>query len=251
MRLLTPILLTLCLGQLAFGKAKKETKDFQAGLKLEQYEYLEPSIDVQHKGLLYGVWGEWLWGSALGNGRTTGDLVTGTIDYSGGYYEAGNYFPDTATTFDVITKVSSRLEYPVAPGANIFAGLGARYLYDLGNKSYFYRRTGKWVFIPLGGNIELETSIGKIFFDLQYDFIVYGNMHSQLSDAIPAPDVDHSQSGSGLSLTAGLQNEQYSAALFYEKWSLNESNTVVADGVPYIEPENSSTAVGLKLGYKF
>ena len=251
MRHLFAVLLTLCLGQLAFGKEKKEVKNFQVGLTLKQYEYLEPSIDVEHRGLLYGLWGEWLWGSALGNGRTTGDLVFGTIDYSGGYYEAGNFFPADSTTFDVITKVSTRFEYKVAPSANIFAGLGGRYYYDLGKESYFYRRMGTYVFIPVGGFVELDTEMGKLTFDLQYDFVVYGNIQSKLSDAGPFPDITQTQSGYGLSFAAGWQNDDYSGALFYEKWFLNESNVVSTTSGDFVEPENWSNVIGLKLGYKF
>lgn len=257
MRILSLVLLSLCLGQLALGKNQKQSKDFQFGVTLKNYEYSEPSIDVSHKGLLYGIWGEWLWGSAMGNGRTLADLVFGTLNYHGGYYdEFSNFTPVEADTLDVITKIATRLEYPVAPGIAGFAGFGGRYLYDMGNNpdnlTIFYRRTGLWFFVPVGLNLNLDSSVGKIFFDLQYDFIVYGKFESRLGDSLAgAPTISHTQTGYGLTLTSGLQNDDYSAAVFYETWNLNKSNGVQYGISTFTEPQNSSTAIGLKLGYKF
>lgn len=228
-------------------------KSFQIGATLKSYTYSEPSIDVEHKGLLYGIWGEWLWGSPLGNGRTTGDLVFGTIDYSGSYTDGvGNEFPLNSTTQDIIGKVTSRFEFGPNPGLIFFAGFGGRYLYDMGNGPEFYQRKGLWFFIPVGGYISADTSSGKLFLDLQYDYIVYGKFESRLSDVLAGyPTIEHTQSGYGLTLTGGLQNEDYSFAAFYELWKLNESNAVEFQSFTFTEPENTGTVFGLKLGYKF
>ena len=232
-------------------KTRKVQKNFQAGILLKQYNYVEPAF-VDHTGLLYGVWGEWLWGSALGNGRANGDIVFGNIAYEGSKCDNVSCEPLSSSTLDVISKVSTRLEYNILPGVGVFAGLGGRYLYDKGADTSHYRRTGMWAFIPVGGFVTINTAIGQLLFDLQYEHIVYGTMQSKLSDVSSIyEDITHSQSGSGLALSAGLQTDEYSVTLFSEQWNLDRSNTVETNSGFYTEPANYSTVTGLKLGYKF
>lgn len=252
--------LFLCLGILILSSPamaqekqhKSQAKNFQIGAELRQYHYTEPGY-VDHTGLMYGFWGEWLWNSALGKGRTVGDFVFGSLNYDGALCDASNKCtPYKSSTKDYITKISTRLEYSLNSNTSLFSGLGLRYLYDKGVGIGFYQRTGTWFYLPLGGYINFETSIGTLVLDLQYDFIVYGNFRSNLSDVSSSfTDLSHSQSGYGLSAEGGLKLDDYSVSAFYQLWDLNESDTVVSNGLYFIEPKNNSTSFGLKLGYRF
>ena len=264
MKLQFAVILTICLGLLlpiqaqerpskkAATKIEKNFKSFDFGLELRQYKYVEPGF-VEHNGLLYGVWGEWLWQSAMGSGRTYGNLLFGALSYEGALCDnSNNCTPYSASTNDIIAKGATRLEFNVTSGLNLFAGLGGRYLYDKGEGVGFYQRIGTWLFLPVGVNYGFDTSLGKIILDAEYDLIFYGSFRSNLSAVSSSfKDLTHTQSGHGLALSSTLQLEDYSLGAYYELWDLNESNTLESNGLFFIEPKNNSQSFGLKVGLKF
>ena len=264
MKRFTAVFLTICLGVFSSAGAQEKapaktqtrservSKSFQFGIELRQYKYEEPGF-VEHNGLLYGFWGEWLWRSAMGSGRTNADILFGTLKYDGALCDiSNNCTPYTANTKDIIAKGSIRLEFPLATSTNLITGIGGRYLYDKGEGIGFYQRTGTWLFLPAGVNFNLETSVGKLIFEAEYDYIFYGNFRSNLSEVGSSfTDLTHTQTGYGLYLSTGLQFNDFSISGFYELWDLNESNTVESNGLFFIEPKNDSKAFGVKAGFRF
>lgn len=267
MKCLWLILLTLCLGVSSYcfaqeAKAipvrkkivKKEAKAFLLGTELRQYKYVEPGY-VEHSGLMYGVWGEWYWSSALGDGKVSGNMLFGALDYDGALCNSSNVCtPYQAKTNDVIARLSTRLEFKLNSNFQLEAGVGYRYLYDKGEGIGFYQRTGQWIYFPLGMGFNMDSSAGKFLFNLEYDFLAYGSFKSNLSEAGAGyDDLTHPQNaGYGLIISTGLEfTEEWSGQLFYESWNLDETEPITSGGSSFVEPKNNSQSYGLKLGYKF
>ena len=263
------VLLTICLGYYNVCRAqdraidiKKTTnpekikiekniapKYFLIGADLKDYKYSEPGF-VSHVGLLYGLWGEWYWTSAIGEGKLYGNFIFGSLSYDGALCDLSNKCSAyTSKTNDIIAKINTRLQRNLNNNIYIFAGFGYRYLYDRGEGIGFYTRTGNWAYLPLGANFKF----GNIFFELEYDFIIYGNFKSNLSEVSSKfSDLTHAQQGYGLLFTAGYQiNDTWSIYSTIEIWNLDESEPVASGGSLFVEPKNSSQSLGLKLGYLF
>lgn len=263
--------LTFCLVFCSFAKAqekqtekktvtkneipKHEVKNFLVGGEVRTYNYSEPDF-VSHTGLLYGVWGEWYWTSRLGEGKSYANLLYGALTYDG---EACNIktfacTPLVATTIDYIFRIDSKLEYKLSSAFKLFFGAGYRYLYDKGEGSSFYTRTGQWLFLPLGTEFFIDTAIGKLTFGIEYDVNFYGNVKSNLSEVSSTlNDISSNQQGGyGLELTAGIKiNKKLNTSFIYESWNANDSDISVSGGKSFREPANFSQSYGLRLGYLF
>jgi hypothetical protein len=267
MKISSLILLTLCLGFGSISNSEEESvkpipkmtkklnpksaaKSFVVGGEVRSYRYEESR--VTHSGLLYGVWGEWFWSSALGYGKLYGSLLYGIIDYDGYACNVDLTVCNSlkAPTTDLITRLASRFEIKLSQNFEIFAGLGYRYLYDKGEGGSFYTRTGQWGFIPLGGIFKQ----GKFQFELEYDLVVYGSVKSNLSEAISTlPDIESKQTGgSGLVLSGGYRfNDEFILYAFYEAWNMPDSASVIVGNTKFTEPENKAQSYGIRLGYLF
>lgn len=260
------VTLTICLGFLNKSYAqeklapkkesvRQEPKNFLIGAEVRNYIYSEPGF-VSHEGLLFGIWGEWLWTSGLGDGKIYGNLFYGALTYNGSACNLSGTVcnPLTATTHDLITKINTRLEYKLSSVFQLFLGAGYRYLYDKGEGSSFYTRTGQWVYIPVGAALNMDSSLGNLLFELEYDYTFYGVVKSNLSEVSSTlNDVTSNQKGGyGLVATAGIQiNESLNAYVVYESWNANDSDVMESGGQSFIEPANNSQSYGIKLGYMF
>lgn len=217
------------------------------------YYYNEPGL-VTHSGLLYGVWGVWNWTSFIGNGKLEGGVLYGEIEYDGALCDlSGTCTPHTATTTDVLTKVSSKLEYNLSKNIKLNVGAGLRYLYDRGNGSGFYQRNGMWIYLPLG--LEIKFSVLRKAFSLSLDYepIVFGQMKSNMSEVSSSfADITSTQTGYGATMTLSyFFGKQWLLSAYYELWDLNKSNTVVSNGASFTEPKNQANSAGMRLGYTF
>ena len=239
--------------------AAKASRSFLIGAELRHYTYDEPGF-VQHTGLLYGFWGEWYWSSGLGNGKLYGNAVFGTIDYDGSRTDTntGVTTEYKAKTDDIIAKVASRFEFKLNKSFQLFAGGGYRYYRDMGQGSSFYLRSGQGVFIPVGAEVNFNTSVGRFYLEAEYDQVVWAQIKSNLSEAVSSyPDLTLAQTGYGMVLAAGYKfNPDWMLQVLYEKWHLNESEssgpvTTSQGTVTFNEPENDATSFGLRLGYLF
>lgn len=270
MKLSLLILLTICLGFMSVSvaqekpaepfakmtkfKPKATPKSFVIGAEVRSYRYSEDR--VTHSGLLYGVFGEWYWSSIFGKGKMYGSLLYGSINYDGYVcnIDGTNCRTLTAPTTDLIGRVASRLEWTLNRNLELFAGAGYRYLYDRGDGSSFYTRTGQWFYLPIGMVIHLESGVGKFLIDLEYDLYLVGNMKSNISEAVSTlPDIDSKQnSGGGFITSLGYRiNDSFNVYGFYEAWNLGDSDQVVVGTNTFVEPKNESQSFGVKLGFLF
>lgn len=234
-----------------FIKQKKTQNDkpILVGAELRYYQYSEPELALTHTGLLYGAWGEWNWTSAIGDGKLYGNFLYGVIDYDGALCNKLNVCtPHQAKTTDMISKINTRLFFSVTPEFKGFAGLGYRYLYDLGQGTGFYTRTGNWLYLPLGAELNFE----KFKFEIEYDLIGYGTIMSNLSEASSTyQDLTLNQKGYGLLLSASYDfSSDWSIKGLYELWFLDTSNSMTSGGKTFYEPQNSSQSISVGVGYK-
>lgn len=231
-----------------------QSRAITLGTELRYYNYTEPGV-VSHTGALYGVWGEWLWHSFIGDGRLKGNAIFGSITYDGALCDinGNNCTPYTANTNDIITKVSSRLELSPTKLFKLYGGVGLRYLYDKGEGTGFYQRTGTWIYIPIGFESKFSIAKHNIVIDLEYDAIVSGQMKSGLSEIDSSlSDITHKQTGYGYALDIGyVVSKKWILSAFYEAWVLNRSDVVQTNGLFFVEPENRSNSFGVKIGLDF
>lgn len=231
-------------------RTKALPKSFVVGAEIRSYRYTENR--VTHSGLLYGVFGEWYWSSIFGNGKMYGSLLYGSINYDGYVcnIDGTNCRSLSAPTTDMIGRIASRFEWALNRNFEFFVGAGYRYLYDRGEGSSFYTRTGQWIYLPIG----MMARYGKFFMELEYDLYIAGNMKSNISEAVSTlPDIDSKQTnGGGLILTSGYKiNESLNIYAFYESWSLGDSEKVVVGANTFTEPKSETQSFGLKLGLLF
>lgn len=238
------------------AKASSAGKSFVVGAELRQYQYKEPGL-VEHVGLLYGIWGEWYWMSPIGKGKLYGNLLMGKLTYKGALCDDfGTCYPYEGPTNDVIGKGATRLEYDLSRSFMLFGGIGYRYLYDLGEGAGFYRRTGQWLFVPVGFAFRVagdKSGSGAMNFEVEYDQIVMGQIKSDLSQVSTAfEDLTLKQTGYGLVVKAGYQfTPELSMDVVYERWDLNKSDSATTNNQTFHEPKNHSDSYGVRIGYSF
>jgi hypothetical protein len=160
----------------------------------------------------------------------------------------------TTNQTDLISKTNAEVHMRVSNALNFKAGVGYRYLSNSVAEPGFYLRTGTWAYIPLTVEYRFDVSPQvKMKLDLGYDYIFYGGIASNLSEASSAyKDLYMDQRGYGFN--AGIQIRYanvYSATAYYESWVLNKSEQVETGGETFEEPENSSQSIGIRLGYDF
>ena len=240
-----------------------EGKTFSAltiGAEAVQYRYVEPGL-IAHQGYLIGFFAELPWSRPSGfQGLFKGNLLFGQLDYDGGLCDVntGQCSAYQAKTTDVISRITHRFIFPMPRGFDFFVGPGLRYLYDRGEGSGFYTRTGIYIFAPIGLSFKKD----DYSLDLEADIFLKGLMHSKLSEANSTyGDVDHTQSaGFGHILTVSKKItdakwfQNLIVSIYYESWDVSHSDVVElqvngsASGKFFIEPKNFTQAFGFRLG---
>lgn len=225
------------------------------GGEIRHYRYVEPGL-IQHTGILYGVWVNWFWQSKYFKGVIDANLISGSLKYDGALCDINtNVCTDySARTYDLIHRVTHRFEYAINSDFTAFAGGGFRYLYDKGDGTGFYTRTGTYLFLPVG--VRYQNS--NFSLDTEYDIFLGGTMVSKLSDVNSGySDVTNTQkSGYGVQVTAGYHTN-LSYYLFYETWNVRDSDVVEMkingnpSGIGITEPKNFSESWGFKVGWVF
>jgi hypothetical protein len=240
------------------NKTKKvkllKRQELVIGGELRNYKYSEPGF-VTHEGFMYGGYADYLYRFVPSTSVSVGgNLIYGALNYDGGLCDNfGNCEPYQATTNDLIMRGHGRVH--INPNSNISLqlGLGFRYLSDKGQGQGFYQRTGTWFYVPVAAGFKVPlANQAKLNFLAEYDMIVSGGIKSNLSEVDTTySDVYMTQTGGGLIIKTGYEENQFEVNLFYESWSLNESSPVTTGGSTFIEPKNQSQSFGLQLGMDF
>jgi len=247
---LTPIL--------AYGKQPdlKTAPGVELGITLSNYEYEEPTIDVTLEGYKLG-----LDFSSIGSAgkdwfiRADARFEYGETDYTGSGTQCCNldwYYELRGT----VGRDFDQGTYNLSP----YLGLGYRYLFNdiRGNSStgaVGYRRTSQYIYVPLGATHRLKLdSNARLTTTLEYDFLIKGEQKSYLADTgIPGlTDVVNEQpDGYGLRGSLYYEKNNWSFGPWIQYWNIDRSDTASAGIASGFEPENETTEIGLRLGYRF
>lgn len=239
------------------------TSGSELGLQISDYRYVEQfngGLFMSNVGAKLGLTGShvqtvsggWYWG---GDAR----LAVGTVNYTGSGTKADN--PEQL--FDVRLMGGRDFEmgsYLLSP----YAGLGYRMLFnDLSGLTSTgaagYRRHSKYAYLPVGLTHRFRwDEQARISTSLEYNHLLEGSQQSFFSDTNPLYNdpVNIQKNGYGVRLVSSYETVRWSFGLFYQFWSLQDSDRSVltSSGVgvgALIEPRNTTTEVGAQLKYRF
>lgn len=229
------------------------------GLQISDYQYEEPSLNVKLTGPKFG--GDILLTGSLGHDWfVTGDIrgAFGFSDYSGSGTKNNNF----EDLWDIRVLLGHDFIFETFSLTPI-VGVGYRDFYsdDRGTSSIGdqgYRRQNQLVYIPIG--IEPRFRVlpdARIAPSIEYDYVVTGEQTSTLSDAdVGFPNIsNHQKSGYGIRGSLMWEQQQWAAGPFFDYWSIQQSDTVCADGTVYglcgFEPTNHTIEAGFQVRYHF
>jgi len=140
-----------------------------------------------------------------------------------------------------------------------YIGVGFRYLLNASGLKqsstghYGYDRESRYVYIPIGFNIETKPVNESYFaFRAEYDYFVYGQQTSYLSDISPNyPDITNDQEeGSGLKLSGKYHFDKSGGLEVYmDYWDIADSKLDISGN--FMEPRNTTTELGLKFFWTY
>lgn len=235
-----------------------------ANLETASFVYKEPGV-MTVTGRLNGVSGQIQYKSDSNLWfQANGKYLTGTGNYDGRY---DDFTPATSTdnyrVLDLAAKGMLLTDLGTEVQTSLFIGLGRRVTDDLDDASpsdyyrqhiYNYYSLGTQIVIPH----DFLTSSTLI---LGFDTMYAGTTETRLSDvASYYPDFTlNFKGGSAFNLEWQINRNINSLNLFgglaYQKWTLNESEiatvTVKNKTRQYIEPQNETTTLAVKVGANF
>ena len=235
----------------------------ELGVNAAYYKYEEPGIPVTEKGynagidLAYTVIPKDDWFV-----RGDASFAYGRNDYTGSGTKDDNpyYYAELRGTFGKDYEMEG---YSLSP----FAGIGFRYSRDdlqglTSTGAAGYRRESQYLYIPLG--VTHRTGLkarARLSTTLEFDFFLQGRQKSYLSDVSPSlPELTNEQNtGYGFRGSIYYEKGNWSIGPWFHYWHIDQSEmaaaTVLVSGTPvttfYVEPKNTTTEFGIRLGYRF
>ncbi len=246
------------------AQAKGDDNLYQFGGTTGWVNYLEPGY-ISFYGLMYGVDGVIQLNYSTFDLRMEGSLLYGNVQYDGSVKDTrtGAIAPLKAGAYDYLLNFRIKPEFQFATvGIGEFYfnfGLGERYLNDRVNSDSGYQREINYIYIPIGLRLENKNIGNQSFsFDIEYDLFVVGKVKSHLSDTNAAnPDVTNSQStGWGARVEFEyrflLGSISYGMQPYFQYWNVGTSDAQpYTQGLVLVEPQNSSSMVGLNFNVGF
>ena len=146
-----------------------------------------------------------------------------------------------------------------------YTGLGTRYLTnEMGGKTATsgdmgYDRESTYCYSPIGVEVVKETKNGwDLAFVAEYDVFWGGEQESHLGAFYPDLGVAENEQNSGYGLRASVKignkkNLPFIIEPFIRYWNIDDSDSVnvPAIGIPFMEPSNETTEIGVKLYIRF
>ncbi len=244
------------------------TSEFEVGPELSWIKYKEPGV-AEEKGFMYGVFGDYTarFPSKVVLG-VDGRFSLGQVDYD------SNNTGSIDNIWDFIFEVKGDVGYDIAIMESTrltpYVGLGYRLLRDeLGGSSSTtgalgYDRQSQYFYLPIG--VKTLTSLDNDWFlglNAEFDVFLDGTQTSELGDAIGGlDDLENDQNdGYGVRGSVKLAKKgdrfDFFVEPFVRYWHIDDSerSTVTFSGTPIglvgIEPHNTSTEIGARVGIHF
>jgi hypothetical protein len=228
----------------------------ELGVTLSNYEYEEPSVAVTLKGYKIGLDFSAI-GSISDDWFIRGDAryENGDTDYTGSGTKCCNpdwYYELRGT----VGRDFDQGTYSLSP----YLGLGYRYLFnDIRGSSSTgavgYRRASQYTYAPVGATHRLKLeSDARLTTTLEYDFLIKGQQKTYLADTgiVGLNDVVNEQpTGYGLRGSMHYEKDNWSFGPWFQYWNIDQSDTASAGIASGFEPENETTEIGLRLGFRF
>jgi len=235
----------------------------ELGVNAAYYKYEEPDVAVTEKGYNAGVdlaytttpRNEWFV-------RGDASFAYGHNDYTGSGTKDDNpyYYAELRGTFG---KDFENDAYSLSP----YTGIGYRYSRDdlqgvTSTGAVGYRRESQYWYIPLGvtHRMRLKAS-ARLSTTFEFDYFLQGRQKSYLSDTSALlPDLTNDQNeGYGLRGSIYYEKGSWSIGPWFYYWHIDQSETAAAtvtvSGTPvtmfFVEPRNTTTEFGIRLGYRF
>jgi hypothetical protein len=133
-----------------------------------------------------------------------------------------------------------------------YTGIGYRNLFNDLRKAGAggYRRDSQYVYLPVGVTPRFRVGgDARISTNLEYDYLLYGQEESYLSDISPAyHDTSNDQhDGYGIRGSLMYEKKSWSAGPFFNYWNIDRS-AVTSEGY---EPHNQTLEYGMQARYRF
>jgi len=244
--------------------------EWDVAFQASYFQYKEPSLSVEDKGVLYGVSAAYTYHDGV---TFSGDFrfSYGNVDYSSGNTGSLDNIEDYILEYrfwggyDFVLDASPERATLLTP----YFGFGYRYLNDdSGGKTSTtgalgYERESNYFYSPIGLKTTLLYPNWSFELAAEYDIFWWGLQRSHLSDASPLlADIENEQnSGYGVRGSLKVVRKLQNLSLFLEPyaiyWNIDKSEvSAVTTSSGYIigvgwEPDNESTEWGLKIGIRF
>ena len=263
-------------------KKRFESHNFLAGWETSRYQYEEPGV-MKDKGVMKGIYGEYtytpvkkefLYSDNIDFYKIEGKHSWGHVDYEAETdTQAGSRIDNIADYIYEIRGLVGKTVIDEEVLVKFYSGLGYRYLNDdsggmvSGLGFYGYERESNYYYLPLG--MEFGAKIDKNWewiFKGEYDWLIYGQQISHLSDGNQFPSVsgnkdvkNNQDEGHGFRASFMLARRlglcKLSVEPFVRYWKIEDSdvNEAFADGRVFLglEPKNNTLEYGVKFGMDF
>lgn len=247
------------------GEEKRIKHSFALGTEISYFRYKESNME--DKGVMYGIAGSYTYHINKMMLKTEGKFAYGQIDYDGSTWvgtpvtESG--IPDYMLEFRCLLGY----DFVVAKKITITPdfGFGYRWLQDNSQEKSpsGYKRESNYLYLPIGIGVitplDKSWSLGA---NIEYDFLLWGEQKSYLSDYDPGfNDIGSRQTrgyGARGSLSIAKKGERIGFIIepYIRYWNIADSDigpiTYYGKIVDYgMEPSNESVEFGCKLAITF
>jgi hypothetical protein len=267
-KMLFAMMVGLGMGTYSGLTSAAETHQFEVGAEVSYIKYEEPTVDVEEKGVMGGLYGgytfrpEWA-DEPINVFHLDGHMNYGQVDYEG----SGTI--DNVDDFLVEPRAWVGKDLAVGDSTRVtpYAGIGYRLLYDaLGGTisstgAAGYDRRSQYLYAPVG--VDVSTKLNeewRIGFTAEYDFFIQGWQTSYLSDINGYADLENDQEeGYGvrgsINLVKTMEKFNLVISPYARYWNIEDSEIATSTGsifrVTGFEPENESLETGLRVGVEF
>ena len=239
---------------------------WEVGTEVGYIRYKEPSLGVEFKGMVYGIYG-------IYNYRLTEETalarylnvlhVDGHLDYSIVDYK-GTGTASNINDFIFEPRIWLGKDFRFNEGrVTPYVGLGYRRLFDnFSSVDGGYDRISQYLYAPVGFELAMPLAAQwHALFNPEFDIFIHGWQDSQLGDSNSAyPNIPNQQKkGYGLrgsvQLWRKFNNFTFSVTPYVRYWNIKQSDIVTKTGSVFIvtgyEPANTSMEIGSKIGVAF
>ncbi len=250
------------LSTLTLSAAEGRWAGSELGIDIQSWDYREFSDGAElmrDYGTLIGAYFDWRsnFASNQWQWQLYADYLTAMTQYDGQLQDGTPYSSDSKNK---IFTTLLRFERFTGPVWSTIWGVGYRHLRneELPDEPADYSRSIDYLYLPLGFAWYAQWGHQmNVRCELIYNLFLSGSVQTELSQVGYAGDIKNFQGkGYGLHLELKMWEQRWSFTFYYDYWSVedSESDSVYgSDGKLYtfIEPENTTKSLGLKVGITF